>query len=331
MSFKAPGLIILSIVVALFGACLCSRDEDPRGALAAVSGRMAAENDLREVRFADLDNDGRREVIMVFGPRELLNFDVYYSDGGGDWKLTPMINDQHNPREFVSTSLDSIRDSDGDGIPEISVSSRLYDGNTMIKELHWMPGGYEVIDQRTVIATVEPPGRIAQRTQETPGTQAGPARSIQKRQAAEQKTAAKTEPETGPEPPPKPEPIPPVTPSTGTYMVKKGDTVYGLARDLGISPEELESLNNNQLARRGLRIGQRITVPVPSKKMPAVTVRIEKERYQVRPGDSLSSIAERYGTTVRALRSWNHDLPPDDTIKVGQYLNIHHAVVDIQS
>ena len=240
-----------------------------------------------------------------------------------------MINDQHNPREFVSTSLDSIRDSDGDGIPEISVSSRLYDGNTMVKELHWMPGGYEVIDQRTIIAKAEPPARTPQRTRQTSAGQSEPAPSIPKDQAAEQKTAAETEPE--PEPPPKPKPIPPVTPSTGTYMVKKGDTVYGLARDLGISPEGLESLNNNQLARRGLRIGQKIAVPVPSKRMANVSVRIEKERYQVRPGDSLSSIAQKYGTTVRAIKSWNHSLPPDGTIKVGQYLNIHHAVVDIKS
>jgi len=90
-------------------------------------------------------------------------------------------------------------------------------------------------------------------------------------------------------------------------------------------------LNSNQLALRGLRIGQRITVPVPTKKMTNVSVRIDKERYRVKRGDSLSSIAEKYGTTVRALKSWNHNVPPDGTIKVGQFLNIHHAVVDIKS
>ncbi len=327
MSFKTLTLIILSIAVSVLSACLRGRDQDPRDELAAVAGRMAAGNDLREVRFADLDNDGHREVIMVFGPRELLNFDVYYSDGSEDWNLTPMINDKNNPREFVSTSLDSIRDSDGDGIPEISVSSRLYDGNTMIKELHWKPGGYEVIDQRTVIAQAEPVRRIPQRTKSTPTGQS--AQPMPKEQAVETKTAVKTEPETKPEPPPKP--IPPVTPSTGTCLVKKGDTVYGLARDLGISSEELERLNDNQLARRGLRIGQKIIVPVPTKKTDNVSVRIEKERYQVKRGDSLSSIAKRYGTSVRALKSWNHNLPPDGTIKVGQFLNIHHAVIDIRS
>ena len=329
MSFKALTLIILGIAVSVLSACLRARDQDPRGELAAVAGRMAAENDLREVRFADLDNDGHREVIMVFGPRELLSFDVYYRDGSGDWNLTPMINDKHNPREFVSTSLDSIRDSDGDGIPEITVSSRLYDGNTMVKELHWTPGGYEVIDLRTVIARAEPvPGM----PQKTPGTPTGQsAQPMPEKQAVETKTAVKTEPEPKPEPPPKPKPIPPVTPATGTCLVKKGDTVYGLARELGISPEELERLNDNQLARRGLRIGQKITVPVPTKKMDNVSVRIEKERYQVKRGDSLSSIAKRYGTSVRALKSWNHNLPPDGTIKVGRFLNIHHAVIDIKS
>ena len=330
MSFKASALIVLSIAVSVFGACSRSRDQDLRGELAAVAGRMAAENDLRDVHFKDLDNDGRREVIMIFGPRELLNFDVYYSDGSGHWKLTPMINDQHNPREFVSTRLDSIRDSDEDGIPEIIVSSRLYDGNTMVKELHWMPKGYEVIDQRTVIARAEPVQRILQRRQSVPAGQRATTEPVQKKPVAETAAAAKTEPEAEPEPP-KPKPIPPVTPSTGRYLVKKGDTVYGLAHQLGISPEELESLNDNQLARRGLRIGQRITVPVPGKKTANVSVRIEKERYQVKRGDSLSSIAKKYGITVRALKSWNHSLPPDDTIKVGQSLYIHHAVIDIKS
>ena len=99
--------------------------------------------------------NGGREVLLVYGPRELLNFDVYYSDGNG-WKLTSPVNDKHNPREFVSTSLDSVLDSDGDGVNELSVSSRLYDGNTMVKTVRWSPEGYEVLGQRTVIAQQEP-------------------------------------------------------------------------------------------------------------------------------------------------------------------------------
>ncbi|MEA1996943.1 MAG: LysM peptidoglycan-binding domain-containing protein, partial [Gemmatimonadota bacterium] len=109
----------------------------------------------------------------------------------------------------------------------------------------------------------------------------------------------------------------------------KGDTVFGIAHILGVPPDKLESLNNNQLARRGLRIGQKITVPVPGGRKQNVSVRIEKERYKVKRGDSLTLIARKYGTSVRALKSWNHSIPANGSLKAGQSLYIHHAVVDI--
>ncbi|HLA39460.1 MAG TPA: hypothetical protein VJ417_05650, partial [Candidatus Glassbacteria bacterium] len=201
-------------------SCRGGDEENPADVLARVAGEMAAGNDLREVRFDDLNGDGQREVILVYGPRELLNFDVYYCTEGGDWKITPLVNDKQNPREFVSTRLDSIGDEDGDGRMEIQVSSRLYDGNTMVKEIHWGAVGYEVVSQRTVIA------RSAQAQPARPAATAAPqpkaagGGTTQPALTAAAASAGDKKPETVAQP--KPEPIPPITPSWGTYMVRKG-------------------------------------------------------------------------------------------------------------
>ena len=325
MNFKTGVMVITGLGLSILAGCSRGREEDPRGVLAALAGRMAADNDLREVRFADLNGDGQREVILVFGPRELLNFDVYYKGKGEAWELTPMVNDQNNPREFVSTSLDSVRDTGADGIPEISVSSRLYDGNTMVKELHWHANGYEVVSQRTVLASANAARSAPAETRQT-APAAAAAQSAGK-SVEEAKPAAPAKEEVKP----KPKPIPPERPSQGTYQVRKGDTIIGIARAIGISTEALESLNGNQLASRGLQIGQRIVVPVPRGKKENVRVRIEKERYEVKKGDSLSSIAKQYGVTVRALKSWNHDIPVDGNIQLGETIVIHLAVVDFSS
>ena len=320
MHHRLPASSVLAAIIFL-AACSDNSHEDPAGALAELAGQLAANNDLREVRFADLDGDGGREVLLVYGPRELLNFDIYYRDGGA-WRITPPVNDKNNPREFVSTSLDSLYDADGDGINEILVSSRLYDGNTMVKEVRWSRSGYEVLSQRTVIAEPEPARPPARQARTASGAGSTPAVQTSPRPAPAQ--TAQTEPEPVVE-----KKIPPIVPSWGTYAVKKGDTLYGIARALGTSLAELERYNHNQLQARGLRVGQRINVPVPRRPGRNVDVSIRKDYYTVRSGDTLSGISEKQGVSVRALKSWNHSIPGDGTIKVGQRLAIHHAVVTI--
>jgi LysM repeat protein len=324
---------VIALACLAFSACgKRSGEEDLRGELAAMAGRMAAEKDLRDVRMEDLDRDGTREVILVFGPRELLDFDVFYRTKDGAWQITPMVNDQENPREFVNSHIEALGDVNSDSVAEITVSSRLYDGNTMVKELQWNPTGYKVVSQRTV-ASGEP---AVQKTDEPrvsstrPRTapvkdvaESAPEVAAQTRKAEPQK---KADP---PKPKPKPKPVTPVVPTVGSYQIKKGDTVFGIAEALGVDVDKLESLNNNQLQRRGLKIGQRINVPVPARSNSGIKVKIEKESYTVQRGDTLSSIANRFGITAQAIRSWNPSIPEDGSVQLGQKLNIHHAVLNI--
>ncbi len=308
---------VLFTIMATLISCSGNGREDPAGDLAALAGEMAAGKDLRQVKFADLDGDGSREVILVYGPRELLNFDIYYRDGSS-WIITPLVNNKHNPREFVSTSLDSVYDSDGDGVNEISVSSRLYDGNTMVKQVRWSRQGYEVLNQRTVMANQEPERKTT------------PVSSTVRPQAqASAQTSKPKAPEAKPAPKPKEKKISPIVPSWGTYAVKKGDTLYGIANALGVGLADLEKYNHNQLQARGLKVGQRINVPVPKSRNGKVKVSVRKDYYTVKSGDTLSGIADKQGVSVRALKSWNHSVPGSGKIKVGQRLAIHHAVVSI--
>ncbi|MCE5272608.1 LysM peptidoglycan-binding domain-containing protein [bacterium] len=332
MKFMPAGkqtVAAISVACAVLSLVACGGpkvEEDLRGDLASLAGRMAAEKDLRDVRIEDLNHDGAREVILVFGPRELLDFDVFYRTQDGAWQITPMVNDQDNPREFVGARLEKISDANGDSLPELTVSSRLYDGNTMVKDLQWSPTGYKVVAQRTVVAGAA----VAPKPQETPA--AAPARTAPEKTVA-QSTApasAKSEPVKKAEPPkPKPKPMPVMAPEVGVYQVRRGDTIFGIATALGVTPDKLESMNNNQLQRRGLRVGQRINVPVPAGKNAKVKVQIEKEKYTVQRGDTLISIANRFGVSTQAIRSWNPSIPEDGGVKVGQSLNIHHAVLSI--
>ncbi|PAE33643.1 LysM peptidoglycan-binding domain-containing protein [Bacillus sp. 7884-1] len=78
--------------------------------------------------------------------------------------------------------------------------------------------------------------------------------------------------------------------SNTTYTVAAGDTVYGISKRFGTTPEALKSAN--QLSTDFLQVGQVLTVPSSG-----------SNYYTVVAGDTLWSISNRFGTTVAALRS----------------------------
>ena len=112
----------------------------------------------------------------------------------------------------------------------------------------------------------------------------------------------------------------PVAPDTNvsggdTYTVQSGDTLSGIASAYGTSWQHLAEINRIADANR-IYPGQvlRIDSAAPAAAAPAGS-------YTVQPGDNLSSIAFRYGTSVQAIASANGIANPD-LIYPGQVLSL---------
>ena len=110
-----------------------------------------------------------------------------------------------------------------------------------------------------------------------------------------------------------PSTITPVTPSDNTYTVKSGDSLWSISNKFDISVTEIRNLNN--LTSDILTIGQVLLIPVKPAEYPSGTT-----TYTVVSGDNLYSIADRFGTTVDAIK--NASNLTSNTLKIGQILLI---------
>jgi len=99
-------------------------------------------------------------------------------------------------------------------------------------------------------------------------------------------------------------PTPPRS-TTATYIVKRGDTLSGIAVAHGVSLSELRKLNGLSGDRIG--VGQKLRVRrAPAAPVAAVReVESEPEAYTVRKGDTLSEIALRFDVGLVLLRQLN--------------------------
>ena len=98
------------------------------------------------------------------------------------------------------------------------------------------------------------------------------------------------------------------------YIVKSGDTLYGIASRFGVNVDDLRRYNN--LSGNVLSIGQQLYIPTGQ--MVDDVVGTNYETYVVKTGDSLFSIASLYNTSVSELRSINN--LSSDNLFVGQQL-----------
>ncbi len=126
-----------------------------------------------------------------------------------------------------------------------------------------------------------------------------------------------------------PEPVPVTSgaPRFETYRVEPGDSLWQIAKDYDISLDELLKANN-MTKQSVIRVGQSIRVPVvapelapapPSEQLlEGGSVDVSSTAYTVQPGDTLTRIANRFGTTVAEIKSANNRRR--DTILVGETL-----------
>ena len=99
---------------------------------------------------------------------------------------------------------------------------------------------------------------------------------------------------------------------TDMYKVMKGDTLYGIAKKLDTTVDELKKINN--LMDNSLSIGQILKVPV--KEIDSGNTDI----YTVKKGDTLYGIANKYGITLQELKTIN-DLT-GNALSIGQLLKV---------
>jgi LysM repeat protein len=100
------------------------------------------------------------------------------------------------------------------------------------------------------------------------------------------------------------------------YTVKRGDTLTAIAKRFGTTVDQLVRWNDIE-DPDVIHPGQRLIVTKSDSPQPT--------HYTVVRGDTLSEIAERFGTTVEQLVKWNHIQDPD-VIRVGQRLIVAKSV-----
>lgn len=91
--------------------------------------------------------------------------------------------------------------------------------------------------------------------------------------------------------------IPPTTEETRLYTVKKGDSLYTIARNYNTTIDKIKNLNN--LTSNNLSIGQILKIPTTSNSNNSII-------YTVQKGDSLYSIAKKYNTTIDNIKKKNN-------------------------
>ncbi len=113
------------------------------------------------------------------------------------------------------------------------------------------------------------------------------------------------------------------------YSVKRGDSITSIARQFKVTTAELRTANDLRSTTR-VRSGQ--TLMIPQQRASALPPRpaastasssasaASAQTYRVRPGDTLSSIARHFDTTVTDLKRINQ--LSSDTIVVGDKLTV---------
>lgn len=102
------------------------------------------------------------------------------------------------------------------------------------------------------------------------------------------------------------------------YVVKKGDTLWSIARAYGLTVDKLKSLNN--LTSNNLTIGDSLIVKDSSGNNDNSSSADNNKYYIVKKGDSLYSIARNNNMTVDKLKSLNN--LTSNILSIGQKLII---------
>lgn len=108
--------------------------------------------------------------------------------------------------------------------------------------------------------------------------------------------------------------------SAGTYRVKRGDTLIGIAGRLGVSVRSLADANGVPTSHHVIA-GRTLSVPGTSSSAAASAGVRAATSYTVRTGDTLERIARRFGVSTSTLARAN-GLRSANLVRIGQRLSI---------
>ncbi|MCC2546898.1 LysM peptidoglycan-binding domain-containing protein [Hymenobacter sp. BT175] len=142
--------------------------------------------------------------------------------------------------------------------------------------------------------------------------------------------ASATKPATLPAPVPPTFAVPPTkvepVPANGLHVVEKSENLYSVARRFALRPADIVAWNNLPV-NPSLRLGQtlRVAPPVPAATAPApvpastpAATPAAPARHTVAAGETLYSIARRYGVKVQDILAWSNK--PDSSLRPGEVL-----------
>ncbi|PFM63741.1 peptigoglycan-binding protein LysM [Bacillus cereus] len=113
------------------------------------------------------------------------------------------------------------------------------------------------------------------------------------------------------------------------YNVQKNDTLEAISKQYGVSVQSLKQVNNK--VNNQINIGERLTIPGS----PTANEYIQKKNstagtnsyqaiYQVKNGDTLSSISQQYKVSIQSIKQTNN--VEGSQIFVGQHLKIDTGI-----